>query len=157
MIRMFLAALTAMVLTVAANAQQPDQERLDLAYEVLELSNAAQMSRDALELTVPTLRTLVQSQYPGASADQVEEAMTLLSGAMLGIVPEVIDASAVIYANRFTADELRAINQFYRTPAGRKLVAEQPAMMQEISQVSERLGFQAVNSVANELTAIFAQ
>ena len=45
---------------------------------------------------------------------------------------DVIDEIASAYANVFTLDELTAINKFYLSDAGTKLIANQGALMQQM-------------------------
>lgn len=155
MFKLIICGFAALTLSVSAYAQEIDEERLALAHELLKLSGVEALTEQAMEATMPTLLPGIQQQYPGASIQQYNEAIAILSEALLAAVPEIISASAEIYARRFTADELRDINAFYRTETGRKMVAEQPAMLAEITQISERLGLTAALSVNDEVQAGF--
>jgi hypothetical protein len=59
-----------------------------------------------------------------------------------------------IYDRHFTVDELRQLLAFYRTPIGRKLLAEQPAITQEAMAAGQdwgrRLGFEIGQKMAAE-------
>jgi uncharacterized protein len=44
---------------------------------------------------------------------------------------ELVDASARIYASHFTEAELRQILAFYQSPVGRKVVADEPKILDE--------------------------
>jgi hypothetical protein len=46
-------------------------------------------------------------------------------------VNELIDATARIYATHFTETELKEMLSFYQTPLGKKMVAEEPKVMDE--------------------------
>jgi uncharacterized protein len=54
---------------------------------------------------------------------------------------------AAVYARNFTADELRQVTAFYRTPVGQKMLEKLPAITQESMTVGQKFG----QSVAAEL------
>lgn len=80
---------------------------------------------------------------PGAS----DRFKALLASEYLGEikkrVPHVLDELAVQYATLFTLDELRAINAFYGSGAGKKLVELQARVQQEMSTLGARVGAEA--------------
>lgn len=43
------------------------------------------------------------------------------------------------YARVYTVDELKAINEFYSTPAGKKMIEKMPQLMQETMQISQAM------------------
>jgi hypothetical protein len=58
-----------------------------------------------------------------------------MDSAMVGLSPEEIHAVAArSYVETFTADELRAIADFYNSPAGEAFLAKQPQVQQKIME-----------------------
>jgi uncharacterized protein len=55
-------------------------------------------------------------------------------------VSEMLDAAAIVYARNFSADDLRALNEFYKTPAGQRLLQNMPAVSQELITVGTKFG-----------------
>jgi hypothetical protein len=51
-----------------------------------------------------------------------------------------VDECAKIYARRFTAEELRQVTDFYRTPTGEKFIREQPEVMKESMILGQQWG-----------------
>jgi hypothetical protein len=154
-LRVVLGGLAAFALSVTVQAQELDEERLELAREMITLNGAEQASTHALEQMLPTMRPLVEAQYPNARPDQYDAAMSILTQALMEATPHIVDRSAQIYARRFTADELRALNDFYRSEVGRRLVEEQSALLDEVSDASEEIGVQAVIAVGDQIEAVF--
>ncbi|QPF85000.1 DUF2059 domain-containing protein [Bradyrhizobium genosp. L] len=60
---------------------------------------------------------------------------------------ELSDAMAVIYASNFTADDLHALSDFYKSPVGKKLLEKTPMVTQQSMLAGQKFG----QSVAAEL------
>lgn len=54
-------------------------------------------------------------------------------------VDEVIGAIIPIYRAHLTHSDIRAINEFYSTPTGQKLLKDSPAMMAESMQAAQMI------------------
>nr|WP_273546243.1 DUF2059 domain-containing protein [Xanthobacter sp. NFM-26] len=63
--------------------------------------------------------------------------------------PEILQILASAYAARFSESELKEALAFYRTPTGKKLVADRPAIVQQAVQGIQGWGAQ-VNAEAVE-------
>lgn len=50
---------------------------------------------------------------------------------------ELLDALAMVWAKKFTAEEMNAVTEFYRTEAGEKIITAMPKMMVEIQNESQ--------------------
>ncbi|HLJ00835.1 MAG TPA: DUF2059 domain-containing protein [Bradyrhizobium sp.] len=53
---------------------------------------------------------------------------------------EMIDAAAIIYARTFSTEELHALNEFYKTSAGQKMLQKLPGMSQELLAAGAKFG-----------------
>jgi hypothetical protein len=47
---------------------------------------------------------------------------------------ELVNEAARLYASRFSEQELRDVLAFYKTPLGRKIVTEEPAILEQSLQ-----------------------
>lgn len=56
-----------------------------------------------------------------------------------GLIDEILAETVPIYARNFTADELKQISAFYRTPVGAKMLAKMPQLMGEGMQVGQQI------------------
>lgn len=68
-------------------------------------------------------------------------------------VEEAMSAFIPLYAKYYTADDLRAINDFYETPVGQRLLRSLPQLMQEAMKVGERWGQEAAMRALNKIQA----
>ncbi|MFG1394298.1 DUF2059 domain-containing protein [Xanthobacter agilis] len=69
--------------------------------------------------------------------------------------PEILQILATAYASRFSETELKEALAFYRTPTGKKLVSDRPAIVQQAVQGIQawgaQLNAQAVERVRAEM------
>lgn len=113
-------------------AAQPSAERLALAAELLEATEQRQIFESSMEIM---LTAQIQADPDLRQFEDVLRAWV----ARYTNWNAVKDEFARIYAERFTADEMREIIAFHRTPVGAKLVRETPAIMQEAEAVGARI------------------
>ncbi len=57
--------------------------------------------------------------------------------AFQGRMSEFSDAIAVVYAKNFSADDLRTMTEFYKTPTGQRVLQKLPSVSQESSIVGQ--------------------
>jgi hypothetical protein len=139
--RRTIAACAALLLLIAAPPARADNsafdpERLDLARQMVEASGADALTRQLLDLVSRQIADLVRRSNPehGEAAADIVEAVLVPEAKRRS--PEMLEAMARLYAERFTAEELQSYLDFYLTPAGRKLVATAPELLVE----GQRLG-----------------
>lgn len=105
---------------------------------------------DRFKALMPTImKSLKPSIVQGRSdVERDYDALTpvLLDG-FLARFDEMSEAVAIIYANNFTPDDLRALIAFYKTPVGQKFLAKSSLVAQQQLLAAERFG----QSVAVEL------
>lgn len=70
---------------------------------------------------------------------------------------ELVDAMVPIYQRHLTKSDLDAIVSFYDSPAGKKLLKEQPAMMSEAMQASQDIMLQKMGELSQRLDGQVAQ
>ena len=157
MIRAVLAACALLTLAHPANAQDDDALRLALARETLELTGAQDMANQMSDMMMPTLAPALRQQYPNATSDQINEALAVIGEAMRSTGPEMVEATAALYAERFTASELEAINAFYQTDAGRKTITLLPELMQQGAMIGQQLSVRAMTEIQPQIDAIMTQ
>ncbi len=66
---------------------------------------------------------------------------------------QLLERIVPIYDKHYTIEDLKAVNAFYETPAGRKLLSSLPAVMQESMQVGQQWGQELGQSIGAELAA----
>jgi len=157
--RVLIAALVAILVFLPLNsvsAQVEATERqLELARQIVSGTSSEELFEAALQSTMPLMRQSFAASVPGATTAQLDEAMDLVMDVMLETYPDIVEASAIAYAARFTETELAELLAFYQTDLGQKLSIEQPALINEMAQVGELLGQQAMQQNMGRLQAVF--
>jgi hypothetical protein len=73
-----------------------------------------------------------------------DRAIDIIVEEMQAVAPEaidhIVDAVVVLYAQRFTKDEMLEIAAFYETPVGQKAIRELRPLMLEASKIGQTIG-----------------
>jgi uncharacterized protein len=117
--------------------------KIELAAKILQETHAIDTMGSVLDTVIPQMVHLVKQQFPSLTDDQLNMMSSMLLEEMKNRLPKMVIAYARIYANHFTLDELKAIEQFYETPAGQKMIAEGPAITKEAFPLGVALGREA--------------
>ncbi|MGE0628853.1 MAG: DUF2059 domain-containing protein [Hyphomicrobiaceae bacterium] len=146
--RIILGAILAMAVTAGVLHQslaqgskpQPlDAERLALAKEFLSVTSKAQRFDQIVPLLTNQLAMAFKRRNPGKSAE-IDDVMQRLSKRFVERQSEMVDLIAPIYAERFSAAEMKEIIAFYRTPVGKRILEEMPHLMQRAVQIGINWG-----------------
>jgi hypothetical protein len=70
----------------------------------------------------------------------------MFSDEMQKELPQLVAVNAQLYASHFTLDELKAIDIFYQSAAGQKMVAETPKIIKEEAPLGMMWGRQAAQT-----------
>jgi hypothetical protein len=123
-----------------------DSVKLRLIRAVLTESHAVELMLQSMQAAAPAQRA-ANPGIPAAFWDRFLSAAREQKGELGALFIQ-------IYDRHFTAEELRQLLAFYRTPIGQKLLAEQPAITQEAMAVGQqwgqRLGFEIGQKMAAE-------
>ena len=149
--RTIAAALVLLCLAGAVNAQQPappstnpagaggEQASFDRDIrQLLELSGTSKLAVQMVATILPSLKQMAPDT-PAGFWDEFAK----------GVDPqELIEMIVPIYKRHLSHDDIRAAIVFYESPAGRDLVANQPAILQDSMAAGQqwglRLGQQAM-------------
>lgn len=156
-IRVFAAlVLAATVMAAPASAQQTaaDPARLTAARDLFRAMGSESQMKVAIETMTTGLANIVKQQRPGA-ASVIDDVFRKLKEKFLARTTEVSDMVAPLWAEKFTADELRDIARFFQSPIGKKLVEVQPELMQRSMQMGmawgQRIGQEVEAEARREL------
>jgi uncharacterized protein len=150
-------ALTVLLGTGLARAQQVDPEALDLSRKIAALTNAQATGDQVLSLIMPQLTELVVRANPGKEADARTMMDQKVAPAMREMLPEMVEMTAQIYARHFTVEELTQLTEFYGTPLGQKLIQTQPALIAEAGQAGQQWAIKVMQKVLQDLAPEFQQ
>ena len=131
--RALLGACTLVVMQAApAGAQGPDAARVTLARRVLDASGTVETIAAAMRANLPAQRS-ANPQIPA-------EFWTRFESRIVQDMPQLLDSIAVLYAAKFTQQELSGLLTFYQSPTGRRLRTLQPSLVTESSAIGQRWG-----------------
>ena len=67
------------------------------------------------------------------------------------LVDDILSETVPIYARNFSADELKQITAFYRSPVGAKMLAKMPQLMGEGMQVGQQIVARRIGPLMQKL------
>jgi hypothetical protein len=114
----------------AAHAQQPPASAIAVARELVELKGGSNMFDPVVINMIDQTRTALLRTSPQLSKDLNETATTLLTE-FAAKRADLIAEAAKFYANRFTEPELKEMVTFYKSPLGRKMLTQEPLVLDE--------------------------
>jgi hypothetical protein len=127
-IRLAAVAVALAVSSPAAHAQQPSAAAMSTAKEIVTVTGATSLFNPLIAGVVEQAKLLYLQQDPSLSKDLNEIAAKLRSD-LAPRFEEVANDVARNYATNFTEQELKDVLAFYKSPAGKKLISEQPKVV----------------------------
>ena len=140
---------------VCGDAMAMDPAKHEDIKALLELTGALHRSQAMINLLVPQLIGIVKKANPNIPASVLDTVSRDLIDEMNRAMPELEEPMIAIYDANFTDDEIKAILAFDRSPAGRKLIAQQPQILQQsiaVGQVwGQKVGQRAMARLRDDL------
>jgi hypothetical protein len=141
-------ALGSVVLAGAARAQTPTPGALAAAKELVALKGGGAMFDPLIPGVIESAKNQLVPTNPQL-AKPLDEVAAQLHKEYAPKRAELLDIVAQTYANHFTEQELKDIVAFYKTPAGKKMISQEPAALQE--------SLTAAQTWANEFSDVVLQ
>jgi hypothetical protein len=143
--------LTAVFVSVgAANSQSAPPDAIAAAKEFVEAAKTAEQFKTLMPLIMQQLKPMV---VQGRAA--VEKDFDAIAPAMMDLANERVgkftEAIVVIHASNFTADELRQVTAFYRTPAGEKFRDKTGLIAQQSMVMGQKFGEQLMQDLQTRI------
>jgi uncharacterized protein len=114
----------------APKGPPPSAAQIQIARDIIDASGAAR----ALDGIIPSIMQQAYASLLQQNPDlqkPLVESINAIRGDFEKRQPEVIGLMATAYAGHFTEAELQEVLVFYRSPTGKKLVKELPAVLEE--------------------------
>ncbi len=135
-----------MLLTCSLASQaQPAKE--DSVKELMNISGAEQMGTMMMNQMIPALKQAI----PEASEEFWQDVMVSMD--MKDLMNNIIP----VYQKNLSEVDIQAILAFYKTPSGQKLLASQPAIMQESMQIGQQWGQRVFQEVMQKHAKLKAE
>jgi hypothetical protein len=137
-----------------AHSQQPSAAALSTAKEIVTVTGATTLFNPLITGVVEQAKLLFLQQNPGLSKD-LNEVATKMRNDLAPRFDELVNDVARNYATYFTEQELKDVLAFYKSPAGKKLISEQPkvvdASMKFAQDWANKLSDQVIAQMREEL------
>jgi hypothetical protein len=133
------AFVVTVLLSPVAGAQAIDPEALKTARQLLDAMHASSLSDQMVKQMMTSMAAGLEASNPGKGAEVQKLLNEVLLPEISKIKPEMLEASANIYAANFSADELKKLLAYYQSDIGRKMIERLPIMIQEQGQVSRAM------------------
>jgi uncharacterized protein len=118
----------ALVAAAPAHAQQPSPAALASARELMELKGVKSLVEPVLVGVIEQTKGTILQTNPGLTKD-LDEVSVQLRNEYQPRATEVTNEIVQLYAQRFSEQELKEAIAFYKSPAGKKMLAEEPRIL----------------------------
>jgi uncharacterized protein len=122
----------------AAAGERPTQEQVLKLLELLRVRESLQITLDAMKEQVrATAEQSLRENIPVPSADQIKQLNAIVDGVFKELVlDDLLQDVVPVYQKHLTRSDVEAVIAFYSSPAGKKILREQPAMIRESMQAT---------------------
>lgn len=141
-------ALVAASSAAHAQQRQPSLASLLVAKQLVTVTGAAVLFNPLIAGVVEQAKNLYLQQNPGLAKDLNEIAAKMRKDLQPRLA-ELTNEVARLYATHFTEQELKAILAFYKSPAGKKMLAQQPVVV----DASMKFAQNWANKLSEQVTA----
>lgn|GEM_PF-246795 len=146
--------LTLVIFNPLASAQQPSPAAIASAKELISVTGATTLFSPLIAGVVEQAKVLYLQQNPALAKD-LNEITVQMRADLQPRFSELTDEVARLYAANFTEQELKDILAFYRTTAGKKLLGEQPKIVDSSMKFAQdwanKLSDQVIAKMRDEL------
>jgi hypothetical protein len=153
--RVIFVCVACLALPTAARAEEPDPAAVAKAKEVMAAAHSDRMADQVITMMEKPLSQLIESANPGRAKEVTDLLHDRFIPAMRERLPEFTDLAARVYAKHFTVADLEQLIAFYNSPIGKKLLAEQGAMLAEMGQLGQAWGRNVATEVMRKLAPEF--
>ncbi len=114
-----------------------DQANPDLVKALMQKIGAGNVGKQAMEQMIPALKQMV----PDAPESFWDDVLAEVNA------DELENLIIPVYQKHFNDEDIKAINAFYDTPAGQKMIGKMPVIMQESMAIGQQWGQQLAQEV----------
>jgi hypothetical protein len=141
----------------AAPQGAPTREEILQLFDLLQISKTMEIAvQAARQQSFEMAEQMVRERAPDATAEQKKQLQTMIDEAMneaLGpaAIKEMLNATIPVYQRHLTKADLKAMVGFYSSPVGKKILREQPAMVQESMQAASGIQQRIARTVLQKI------
>jgi uncharacterized protein len=131
--------------------QTASPDALAAAKELMTEARLADQINTMLPAIMQQLKPLIAKGNPLIERDY-DALVPVMMKIMNSRMDEFLNSGARIYARHFTAEEMRQVVGFYRTPAGRKFLQKQPEVFEESMALGQQFGQAMARDVQDRMS-----
>jgi uncharacterized protein len=113
---------------VGAQAQQPSPAALASARELMDLKGVQNLVTPVVVGVIEQTKGVILQTNPGLTKD-LDEVAAQLRNEYQPRTAEITNEILQLYAQRFSEQELKELVAFYKSPTGKKMLAEEPKIL----------------------------
>jgi hypothetical protein len=140
-IRIFSVVLCAFFAATASTAPAQtatDNERQKAIIELLEVTGMNDMLKQIIDSVTTSVAQAIKKQKPELPAEALNILIEEVTHGFQARTPEMMANAALLYEKYFSAQEMRDITAFYKTPTGAKTLKVMPKLLPESIQLGQR-------------------
>jgi hypothetical protein len=136
-----------------ASAQsEADPAALREAHTLIDRIGMDGLMKQQLGAIQEQVNAMLKSAGPDKDLEEVmNKYIRLASEQIMARLPKYLDEVALIYTRNFALDELKAMNAFYESPLGQKLLQKTPALLKECNEASQHMGVDVMQEVWKQM------
>jgi hypothetical protein len=154
--RLTIIAALLLLSTGVSQAQNPTPDTLEAARTLVKTLKLTDQYQSLLPGILFSLRFPLTQDRPEIQRDFDALVPTVLE-TYSKYYTSMVDSAAALYAKEFSADELRAIEAFYRSPAGQKYAAQSRELADRSRQIGDDVSRKAYDDLKTQMTQLLRQ
>lgn len=131
-----------------AQGQKPSAASMQVAKQLITVTGASKVFNPLIAGVVEQAKVLFLQQNPSLAKD-LNAVAAQIRTELQPRFHEITDHVALLYAQNFTEEELKAILVFYKSPVGQKLLKKQPDVINSSMQFAQNWA----NKLSDEVVA----
>ena len=150
-LRIVMCALLLVVGASAATAQQataPDAARIAAAKDLMEVTGVNKQLDGMIAAMAQGFRTGATDAAGAAAAEAAGKEFDSHMARLMTYREAMLNDFAALYAEKFTAEELKSVADFYRSPTGSKFIQVMPELIQAGAQIGMKYSEKALHGGA---------
>jgi hypothetical protein len=153
-VRAVVVAVSVLGVATAASAEDPSPNAVAIAKEIIEIKGGTELYTPVVPALIEQAKGLFLQTNPTLQAP-LNEVAAKLRKEFEPESAEMVNDAAKIYAAAFTEEELKQVLAFYKSPLGRKIIEEEPRILeksrQNVQQMAERLSDKVISRMRVEM------
>jgi hypothetical protein len=138
---------------LAGPPREGEPERVSLARRYMADIHSESALRRNIDTTLPAFFQSALKSNTALSSDQRVAAESALRGAMVDLVPRIMNKAAEAMAASYSTEELRALTNFYESPIGVSIAAKRVSLDEITGQAIKALGPEMLRDMLRRICA----